>query len=219
METKYRDSLIMEPTFRTFISFEGIDNCGKTTQIQRLLHQLAQHQIFPQVVREPGGTTISEAIRSILLNPDFTEMHAHTEILLYSAARAQLVHQHLIPQLQAGTYFIADRFFDSTTAYQGYGRGIDLTIVQTLNHFATGGLVPYKTILIDISPQVAMERQKGRRDRLEEGGVAFFQRVREGFLHIARQEPQRFVVINGEQSEEAIAREVWEIISDIWLAV
>ncbi len=204
-------------SFVKFISFEGLDNCGKTTQIKRLIQQLHTHNIHPHVVREPGGTPISEAVRTILLNPQFAEMHAHTEILLYSAARAQLVQEKLLPQLEAGEYLIADRFFDSTTAYQGYGRGIDLEVVNTLNRFATNGLVPYKTFFIDITPETAMARQTGERDRLEGGGMAFYTRVREGFLRIAREEPQRFVIVDGERPVEAIAREIWEWVAKIWL--
>ncbi len=209
-------SIDTKKIFSTFISFEGIDNCGKTTQINRLIARLHPLGIRPKVVREPGGTPISEAIRDILLNPYFKEMHPHTEILLYSAARAQLVHEHLLPRLEQGEYIIADRFFDSTTAYQGYGRGIDLTVVTTLNRFATHGLLPVKTILIDISPETAVQRQQNARDRLEEGGVEFFRKVRDGFLAIARQESQRFVVVDGEQSEEKVAQAVWQIVQQVW---
>ncbi len=206
----------MGKQYPRFISFEGIDNCGKTTQIQRLLERLKPYNIHPHIVREPGGTPISEAVRAILLNRQYQEMHPHTEILLYSAARSQLVNEQLLPLLEQGQYLIADRFFDSTTAYQGYGRGIDLQVVHMLNQFATGGLTPAKTILIDITPQTASARQQEDRDRLEEGGMAFYQRVREGFLQIARQHHERFVVINGEQSEDQVADAVWAVVQELW---
>ncbi len=206
----------MNRQYIRFISFEGIDNCGKTTQIRLLMQRLQAYQIQPYIVREPGGTPISEAIRTILLNPQFQEMHPHTEILLYSAARSQLVSQQLLPLLEAGNYIIADRFFDSTTAYQGYGRGIDLQMVRLLNQFATAGLRPARTILIDVSPQTASARQQDNRDRLEKGSTEFYQRVREGFLQIAHQEPERFIIIDGEQPETLVAQEVWKIVQDLW---
>ncbi len=206
----------MKGQYIRFISFEGIDNCGKTTQIRLLMQRLQSYQIQPYIVREPGGTPISEAIRTILLNPQFQEMHPHTEILLYSAARSQLVSQQLLPLLEGGNYVIADRFLDSTTAYQGYGRGIDLQMVRLLNHFATAGLRPARTILIDVSPQTASARQQDNRDRLEEGSTEFYQRVREGFLQIAHQEPERFIIIDGEQPEALVAQEVWKIVQELW---
>ncbi len=205
--------------FRQFISFEGIDFCGKTTQINLLLERLKEHNIAPLLVREPGGTVISEKIREILLSPAHQEMHMRTEIFLYEAARAQLVHQKILPALQAGEYVIADRFFDSTTAYQGYGRQLDLEAVKLLNRFATSGLQPYRTFFIDITLEEAERRgrQMGRgRDRLESGGRDFFRRVRQGFLNLCEEEEERFVRIDGEQPIDTIAEEIWKIVRDIW---
>ena len=205
--------------YRNFISFEGIDACGKTTQIRLLMDRLHARGIHPVLVREPGGTAISEKIREILLDPQFKEMHSRTEILLYEAARAQLVHQKLIPLLEEGAYLIADRFFDSTTAYQGYGRGLDLEVVQVLNRFATSGLKPFRTFFLDISPEEAERRRKAAgtaKDRLESGGPEFFRRVREGFLQLCTEEKERFVRIDGEQPPEAVAEEIWHHVRQIW---
>ena len=138
--------------YKNFISFEGIDFSGKTTQIQMLLNRLSVNHIQPVLVREPGGTTISEKIREILLSTDYSEMNEKTELFLYEAARAQLVHEKIVPLLEKGEYVIADRFYDSTTAYQGFGRELDLKIVEMINHFATSRLQPYLTFFIDISP-------------------------------------------------------------------
>ncbi len=206
-------------TYKNFVSFEGIDYSGKTTQIDLLLIKLKEYGIEPEIVREPGGTVISEKIREILLNPEHKEMVEKTEILLYEAARAQLVHQKILPLLEQGKYVIADRFFDSTTAYQGYGRGLDLQVVDILNRFATSHLQPYRTFFIDISPQEARRRQaKNRlsRDRLESAGPDFFKRIRDGFLALCQQESQRFVRIDGERPPEEIFRDIWSHIRDIW---
>ena len=209
----------MLPTNIRFISFEGIDFCGKTTQIQLLVQKLQARQIPVEVVREPGGTDISEKIRTILLDKSHGHMVAQTEILLYSAARSQLVFQKIVPLLEKGIYVIADRYFDSTTAYQGYGRGLDIDFVKKLNRFATGGLLPFKTFFIDISPQEAEKRRQQaglHQDRLEIGGIPFYQKVREGFLHIAAEEPERFVTISGERPIADIANEIWQHIEQIW---
>lgn len=206
--------------FKTFISFEGIDYCGKSTQIDLLLNRLKSHKLNVKVLREPGGTTISEKIRNILLDPAHTEMHAHTEILLYSAARAQLVHQTILDELKKGVYVIADRFFDSTTAYQGYGRNIDMDFVHRLNRFATSGLLPYRTFFIDISPEEAEKRRLKigtQLDRLESEGVEFYRKIREGFLKLAAAEPERIVRIDGELDEQKISEQIWKVLAEIWL--
>lgn len=184
-----------------------------------LVERLRSHGIEPVLVREPGGTAISEKIREILLSPEHNEMVPRTEILLYEAARAQLVHQKLIPLLKKGEYLIADRFFDSTTAYQGYGRGLDLSVVQMLNRFATSGLVPYRTFFIDISPEEAERRWRNTRqpgDRLESGGREFFRRIREGFLMLCESEKHRFLRIDGERPPEEIAADIWNHLRPLW---
>lgn len=209
----------MFQTFKRFISFEGIDYCGKSTQIELLQKRLNELGIIPVVLREPGGTVISEKIRELLLDPSHSEMHERTEILLYEAARAQLVHEKIIPLLEAEKFVIADRFFDSTTCYQGYGRGLELEFVQKLNCFATGGLQPFKTFFIDISPEEARVRQirsGASTDRMESAGLEFFSKIRQGFIQLCKKYPERFVRIDGGRDPEVVAGDVWEVLSTIW---
>ncbi|RQW08417.1 MAG: dTMP kinase [Calditrichaeota bacterium] len=205
--------------YKNFISFEGIDFSGKTTQIKLLMDRLHAHQIEPLLVREPGGTVISEKIRDILLSTDHPEMHEKTEMLLYEAARSQLVHEKILPFLEQNRYVIADRFYDSTTAYQGYGRMLNLQMIMTINQFATSFLKPYRTFYIDIPPELATGRRKRRHsheDRLERSGLDFFTRIREGFLELCREESDRFILIDGDRNPDIIAQEIWEIVTDIW---
>jgi dTMP kinase len=205
--------------FKKFISFEGIDFCGKTTQIGLLVDQLKSRGINPIVVREPGGTSISEKIRYLLLSKKFKEMHPITETLLYESARAQLVHQVILPALKKDRYIIADRFFDSTTSYQGFGRKLNITFLVKLHSFSTSELTPFKTFFIDISPQEAQKRRlenKHSQDRLESSGLDFFSRIREGFLYLCETQSNRFIKIDGENSPEEIAKNIWENIKEIW---
>lgn len=215
--------------FKTFISFEGIDFCGKSTQIDLLLSRLSvaqkKHDMKVTVLREPGGTSISEKIRDILLDTSHSEMTPQTEILLYSAARAQLVHQTILDELKHGVYVIADRYFDSTSAYQGYGRNIDINFVDELNRFATSGLTPFKTFFIDITPEEAEKRRKllssmkdsrSKKDRMESENMEFYDRIRQGFLKLAENEPGRIVRINGELPQDQIAENIWNILSQFW---
>ena len=205
--------------YKNFISFEGIDFSGKTTQIELLISRLKAADIQVHLLREPGGTVISEKIRQILLDKSHQEMHPRTEILLYSAARSQLTHQTILPLLDSGNHVIADRFFDSTTAYQGYGRNLEIAFVESLNQFATSGLLPYKTFFIDITPEEAAQRRKaaGRTsDRLESENIRFYQDIRKGYQHLARMFPERFITIPGEQSIEKTAGLIWEQVADIW---
>lgn len=196
----------------TLISFEGIDFCGKSIQIEQLIAKLQTNNISYLLVREPGGTTIAEKIRETLLTKIQEKMSPLTEYLLYSAARAQLVEQKIIPALQAGSVVICDRYYDSSTAYQGYGRGIDLEIIRQINNFATKGITPQLTFLIDIDLD-EMERRKmlvkRELDRMESQQRSFFEKVRHGFLQIAKQESERFYIIDGSKSIETIAIEVW----------
>lgn len=205
--------------FKTFISFEGIDFCGKSSQIELLLQRLKKLNLKVKVLREPGGVFISEKIREILLDTTHAEMDPRTEILLYSAARAQLVHQTILNELKKGAYIIADRYFDSTTAYQGYGRNIDIDFVDRLNHFATSGLVPFKTFFIDISPDEA-ERRRGlqvaQKDRMEREGIEFYKKIRNGYLKLAEKEPERIIRVNGELPQQEIADNIWQRLSQFW---
>lgn len=194
-----------------FISFEGIDFCGKSVQCQRLRNALeaAGHQVV--AVREPGGTKISEAIRQILLDADHTAMTPRAEILLYSAARAQIVHEIIQPALAQNKVVLADRYVDSTTAYQGYGRQLDLSFVHRVNEFAVAGVLPHITFFLDVPVAEAVERwrRSGRTaDRLEGEDRAFHQRVREGYLAMAREFAPRIVTIDGEQDIDTISARI-----------
>lgn len=191
------------------ITFEGIDFSGKSVQANLLLGALKDRKLPVLFLREPGGTEISEKIRSVLLDNANHKMSAITEVLLYSAARAQMVRENILPNLEKGTVVICDRYFDSTTAYQGFGRRIDLDFIKKLNNFATEELVPDLTFLIDLDPKIALQRTKTDLDRLEKEDSEFHQRVRKGYLEIARSNPDRFVVIDGTQSIEAIQDEIF----------
>ena len=193
----------------TLITFEGIDFSGKSVQAN-LLHETLKDRKLPILfLREPGGTEISEKVRTVLLDNANHKMNAMTEVLLYSAARAQMVRENIIPHLGKGFIVICDRYFDSTTAYQGFGRKIDLDFIKKLNNFATKELAPDLTFLINLDPGIALQRKKTDLDRLEKEDSEFHQRVRNGYLEIARSNPDRFVVVDGTQSIEAIQEEVF----------
>jgi len=205
--------------YQNFISFEGIDFSGKSTQVERLMQRLQEIGFPATLVREPGGTVISEKIRRILLDKTHLEMHPRTEILLYSAARSQLTHQTILPLLESGEYLVVDRFFDSTTAYQGYGRNLDIAFVEMLNRFATSGLLPYKTFFIDISAEEALRRRAAaerKSDRLESESIRFYREIREAYQRIAKQFPERFITIPGEKTVEKISEIIWGKIAEIW---
>ncbi len=186
-----------------FVTFEGIDLSGKSTQVSLLERAVRERTPEAQevcVLREPGGTTISESLRGMLLDRKHLEMSPWTELFLFSAARAQLVAEVIRPALKRGAAVVCDRFHDSTMAYQGYGRGLDLETVRRVNRAAIDGTVPDITILVDI-PVEEVERRRRLaglgEDRMESSGREFFERVRSGYLEIARQEPQRVVRIDG----------------------
>ncbi len=203
-----------------FISFEGVDLSGKSLQA-RLLHERLCANGLPAVLfREPGSTTISEKIRAILLDNKNEELVKEAELLLYSAARTQMVSEQIVPNLEKGNVVICDRFYDSSTAYQGYGRQIDLEFVVQLNTFVTHGRKPALTFLIDVEPETAFLRKEGRPtslDRLEKEALSFHQRVRAGYLEIAESEAaagsNRYIVIDGTATIEAIHKEVYEHVT------
>ncbi|MBI4531481.1 MAG: dTMP kinase [Candidatus Latescibacteria bacterium] len=197
-----------------FISFEGIDKSGKTTQAV-LFEELLKREGYDVVLtREPGGTKIGEMIRGILKDTHhFGSITPMTELLLYVACRAQHTNEVIIPALERGAVVISDRFSDSTMAYQGYGRGLDLRLLQRVNDAATGGLEPDVTILLDLPVGEAESRQLGRPDRLEREVVSFHQRVAEGFRAIAREHPGRIVIIDGRGSREEVAICVSEVLT------
>jgi dTMP kinase len=194
-----------------FISFEGIDFSGKTEQARRLFETLRDAGYDAELLREPGGVEIAEGIRHILLDAKNSGMTDRTEILLYSAARAQITKEKIQPLLAAGKIIVADRFVDSTTAYQGYGRRIDLDFVRHVNHFATWGMLPVITFLLDIPLAVAEQRQRQSGkivDRLEREDRAFHERVQQAYLQLAQAEPRRFVVLDGTPSLDAVAQQI-----------
>lgn len=200
-----------------FISFEGIDFSGKSTQIELLKDYLVEHNKKVEILREPGGTEISEKVRNILLDNKNEELFAEAELFLFSASRAQLVREKIRPYLEKGIYVISDRFHDSSTAYQGYGRGIPLEVVNQIHQLAIGEMIPDLTFFIDIPVGIAKERRKKKSkvklDRIETADTEFYNRVRNGYLEIARRE-ERFKVIDGTQTIETIQN---QIISELEL--
>lgn len=198
-----------------FISFEGIDCCGKTTQVKLLIEKLQSQNRHVVLLREPGGTVISERIREILLDKKNSKMIQITELLLFSAGRAQLVSEVIKPALLQNKIVICDRYVDSTTAYQGYGRGLTLGAVKTINRVATTDVMPKKTFFIDITVQEMHERRRANIheiDRMELSNEEFFHRVRDGYLELAKEEPDRFIVIDGKQPIESIHEEIWKTV-------
>lgn len=195
------------------ISFEGIDGCGKTTQIQLLQQRLEREKIPVQVLREPGGAMLSEMIRSILLNPE-VEMNAVTELLLFSAARSELVASKVNPLLADKVIVILDRYFDSTVAYQGFGRGsLPIGHINQLNEIASHGREPDITFLLDIEVEEARRRRENDEpDRMERAGDPFYERVRDGFLYLAEKK-SRFVTLEATLPPKLIHQDIWQHIS------
>ena len=193
-----------------FISFEGVDGCGKTTQIKLLRDKFRSEKYRVELVREPGGIKISEDIRNILLNPSNLSMNYQTEALLMIASRAQLTFELIIPLLKNGNIVLADRFSDSTLAYQGGGRKLDINLLRRINNFATNNLVPDLTFLIDISPDDAIERASILSpDRIEGEGIEFQNEVRKTYLRLARESSHRFIVLDGYKSINSIHSYIW----------
>jgi len=189
------------------ITFEGIDGSGKSTQLRMTEKYLRDKKYKVMVLREPGSTSLAENIRKILLH-NKNKINASSELFLYEAARAELVCDVILPALQKGIIVLCDRYYDSTTAYQGYGRGIDLKMIERLNNLAVGRAVPNLTFLVDIDYRTSLGRRKKVSDRLESESRRFFGRVRRGFLEIARNEKKRIMVLDGRKKEEAIFSEV-----------
>ena len=200
----------------TFITLEGGEGTGKSTQILLLAKRLETAGLTVRVLREPGGTVVGEAVRRILLDPDHAELCVSAEILLYEASRAQLVEQVMRPALAAGEVILCDRFCDSTTAYQGYARGFDLGRIAELNRAATSGLTPDRTLVLDIDPAVGIARATAMSaDRLESEDLAFHHRVRDGFLAIAAAEPARVRVLDASGTAEQVARRIAAALADL----
>lgn len=196
-----------------FITLEGIEGCGKTTQARILedFLKLRGHRVL--LTREPGGTPIGEGIRKILLNADNAGMDPHVELLMYEAARAQHIREVIRPALEKGSVVLCDRFTDATLAYQGGGRGLSHPLIRELNHLVCGGIKPQLTLLLDCPAEVGLARAQGRgaalekearEDRFEKEALLFHEKVREGYLAIARAEPGRVQVIDGTKDVDAV---------------
>lgn len=197
-----------------FITLEGPEGSGKTSHIPPLVEYLREkgYIVFP--TREPGGTSIGEQIREVIHNLKNEEMHPRTETLLYQAARAQIVEQVIKPRLAAGEIVISDRYYDSTIAYQGYGHQQDLEHVRALVKYATGGLTPDLTVLLDVDIEEGLRRKKKDNEwnRLDAYTVEFHQRVRAGYLEMVRQEPSRWVVVDAGKQWESVQEELRGVI-------
>lgn len=194
-----------------FITFEGIDLSGKSTQIRLLEKYLKEKNKKVITVREPGGTEISEKIRNIILDKEHLKMEYLTEFLLFSASRQQLTKEIILPHLSKKYYVLSDRYYDSSTAYQGYGGKIDLKIINSINKIAAGGLVPDRTFLINISIDECILRKKQMKkaeDRIEQKEISYYKKVIKGYLQIAANNKKRFVVINGAESIQNIHEQI-----------
>ena len=198
-----------------FISFEGIDGSGKTTQIEILINKLKSANEKAISFREPGGTSISENIREILLNNKNSTLTNTAESLLFFASRSQLLSDKIIPLTNQGYFVICDRFNDSTIAYQGYGNKIDLNYLYTLSDYCVNDFKPDLTFFLDISVDLSMKRRKMKlSDRIESRGEDYLEKVRSGFLEIADNNPKRFIIIDGTDNKTNISNKIWDIVSD-----
>ena len=202
-----------------FITFEGMDGCGKTTQMRRLARRLKKEGRSVLQTAEPGGTEIGLQIRGILLDSKNRDLSPTAELLLYFAARAQNVDQWILPALSQGTIVLADRFTDSSLVYQGCGRGLGAETVLALDRIACRGLKPDLTLLIDVDLATSLSRAQARNlrgnrtDRMEEQDAAFYEKVRDAYLALAAQEPGRFRIIDGRDKLESVAEQIWKVVS------
>ncbi|NVN99617.1 MAG: dTMP kinase [Geobacteraceae bacterium] len=208
-----------------FITFEGVEGCGKTTQIRLLADALERSGKSVKLTREPGGCPIADKIRGILLDAANSEMTPTAELLLYAAARAQHIKEVITPAMKAGNIVLCDRFTDATLAYQGFGRGLDIDLIKKLNETATGGCRPELTILIDCPVEIGLGRAVARieagsaadknhlrEERFERESLEFHQRVRNGYLKLAADAPERFVIIDGAGSVDEISTRIFEAV-------
>jgi dTMP kinase len=198
-----------------FITFEGAEGSGKSTQAALVVEHLQQRKVNVLLLREPGGVIISEKIRDLLLNVDHTQMSDECETLLYMAARAQMVKEVLVPALKKGAVVICDRFLDSTLAYQGFGNGVDVAAIKAIGAFAVGQTKPDLTLLFDIEPQKGLKRTNAQKDRIELRSLDYHSRVRDGYLALASQEPERIKVITVDAGKEEIFKRVKQQIDAI----
>lgn len=202
----------MTPQRGRFLTLEGVEGAGKTTCLERIVDVLGAHGIDALVTREPGGTTFGEALRALLLDPDHQGLHPDTETLALFSARAQHLHERILPALESGRWVVSDRFTDATYAYQGGGRGVEHSRIEVLEDWVQGGVKPDLTLLMDVSVEVGRARAAARgreggqgSDRFEAEASAFFDRARQAYLERARLEPERFRILNAEQDAQAVA--------------
>ena len=200
-----------------FITFEGGEGCGKSTQVRRLKEALEREGVRVLLTREPGGTWLSEEIRRLIKDQETDAPCDRSELLLFLAARAQLVKNVIRPALEAGTWVVSDRFSDSTLAYQGYGRGMSLDFIASANAFACEGLKPDLTLLLDVTPETAQARMHRREtatntsaDRIELAGDAFHARLRKGFAELAKADPGRILTIDANGTVDEVWEEIWK---------
>lgn len=200
------------------ITFEGSEGCGKSTQIQRLRARLEAAGREVLMMREPGGTVVGEKIRDLLQHTkEAANMTSESELLLFAASRAQLVREKIRPALERGAMVILDRFLDSTTVYQGIARGLPMESVMAINRFAVGRTIPDLTVVLDMNADQAWQRihATGRElDRMESQPREFFEKVRQGYLHLAVEQPDRMVVLDASQTPDTIEEQVWKLVED-----
>jgi dTMP kinase len=208
-----------------FITFEGLDGSGKTTHLRRIADRLTGRGIACEVTHEPGGTPLGDALRRVFLDPQWGRFDGIVELLVVFASRRQHLLEVIDPALAAGRHVLCDRFTDSTHAYQGAGRGLSAALIEAVDRVATGGRVPDRTLLFDLPAEAARLRghsesrlKDGTADRLDAEELAFYQRVREGYLRLAEREPQRIRVIDSSGDKEHTARQVEEALADLWSA-
>jgi len=195
-----------------FITFEGSEGCGKSTQSEMLFSYLKSKGVKAVYLREPGGVKLSEDIRRILLDPE-SRVSAEAETLLYMASRAQLVEEVIKPALKSGETVVCDRFLDSTIAYQGFGLGIDIGFIKLLGNFATGGIKPDLTIFLDLPVEKGLKHRDNRKDRIEQRPVSYHEKVRRGYLKLAEEEPARIRVVKVLEDKDATQEEIREIVN------
>lgn len=205
-----------------FITFEGGEGCGKSTQVKRLKEKLESEGYEVVLTREPGGTWLSEQIRTLIKDQSWDPPCDRAELLLFLAARAQLVKSVVRPALERGAWVVSDRFSDSTLAYQGYGRGLPLEVIDLANKFACENLKPDLTLLLEVDPQIAAARMQNREkatnttaDRIERAGNEFHSRLRRGFAELAKAEPWRIVSVNANGSPDEVFEEIWKSLKRI----